>query len=50
MVKVRLSYVNRFGYGIQRAQRPLEMNGNPPPECTLSDSYFRVAIRRGSAM
>jgi ATP-dependent DNA helicase RecG len=41
-----LGYVNRFGYGIQRAQRLLAMNGNLPPEFSISDKFFRVVIRR----
>jgi hypothetical protein len=31
-----LGYVNRFGYGIQRAQKLLSTNGNPPAEFTFN--------------
>jgi len=32
-----LGFVNRFGYGIQRAQALLEQNGNPPATFDFSD-------------
>jgi len=41
-----LGYVNRFGYGIQRAQALLEQNGNPPPEFQADDRTFLALIRR----
>jgi len=41
-----LGYVNRFGYGIQRAEALLEQNGNPPPEFEIDDKVFLVTIRR----
>lgn len=40
-----LGYVNRFGYGIQRARSLLEQNGNPPPEFRATDKLFSVTIR-----
>jgi ATP-dependent DNA helicase RecG len=39
-----LGYINRFGYGIQLAQRLLERNRNPPPQFTADPSWFRVVI------
>lgn len=44
-----LGYVNRFGYGIQRAQALLAQNGNPPAEFTIDDKVFLVLIRRRPA-
>ncbi|NGZ07336.1 MAG: transcriptional regulator [Magnetococcales bacterium] len=44
-----LGYVNRFGYGIQRAQKLLQDNGNPPPEFQMDDRVFLVTIRRRPA-
>ena len=42
-----LGYVNRYGYGIQRAQEALRRNGNPPAEFTTDDpNNFLVIIRR----
>jgi ATP-dependent DNA helicase RecG len=32
-----LGFVNRFGYGIQRAMSLLEHNGNPAPEFKIDD-------------
>lgn len=40
-----LGYVNRFGYGIQRAQAVLEHNGNPPPEFQTDDRTFLALVR-----
>ena len=40
-----LGYVNRFGYGVARAKKILEENGNPPPEFNLEPSVFGVTIR-----
>ena len=40
-----LDYVNRFGYGILRAQELLHANGNPPLEFDISDRTFLVTIR-----
>jgi ATP-dependent DNA helicase RecG len=44
-----LGYVNRFGYGIQRAQAALQDNGNPPAEFDIDDRAFLAIIRRGAA-
>ena len=41
-----MDYVNRYGYGIQRAQDLLETNGNPPPEFEIDDKIFLVTLRR----
>jgi ATP-dependent DNA helicase RecG len=44
-----LGYVNKFGYGIQRAQAELAANGNPPAEFEADDRVFSVVLRRRSA-
>lgn len=41
-----MDYVNRYGYGIQRAQDLLVANGNPPPEFEIDDKVFLVTVRR----
>ncbi len=41
-----LGYVNRFGYGIQRAQSLLKENGNPPPEFVFEDPHAVLVIVR----
>lgn len=41
-----LGYVNRFGYGIQRAKALLAQNGNPPPEFEIVHPVVLVIIRR----
>lgn len=41
-----MGYVNRYGYGIQRAQAMLRENGNPPAEFEIDDKVFLVTIRR----
>ena len=41
-----MNYVNRYGYGIQRAQELLAANGNPPAEFEIDDKVFLVIIRR----
>jgi len=40
-----LGYVNRFGYGIQRATALLQQNGNPPPEFMADDRVFLNIFR-----
>lgn len=40
-----LGYVNRFGYGIQRADAALLANGNRPVEFTIDERVFAVTIR-----
>lgn len=42
-----MGYVNRFGFGIQHAQKLLEENGNPPAEFNFEDRVVAVTIRRG---
>lgn len=44
-----LGYVNRFGYGLQRAQALLAQNGNPPIEFDIDDRFFRVVVRKRAA-
>jgi ATP-dependent DNA helicase RecG len=41
-----LGYVNRFGYGIQRAQAALKENGNPPVEYTINDRTVLATIHQ----
>jgi ATP-dependent DNA helicase RecG len=43
-----LGFVNKFGYGIQRAQAALVDNGNPPAEFDVDELAFAVTIRRAS--
>lgn len=43
-----MDYVNRYGYGIQRAQELLVANGNPPAQFQIDDKVFLVTIRRRS--
>ncbi len=40
-----LGYTNRFGQGIARTLKSLELNGNPPPEFTFGAHLFSVIIR-----
>jgi ATP-dependent DNA helicase RecG len=42
-----LGYVNRFGFGLQRANQLLADNGNPPLELDVGAGYFAVVLRRG---
>jgi ATP-dependent DNA helicase RecG len=44
-----MGYVNRYGYGIQRAKALLRENGNPPPEFEIDDKVFLVTIRKRQA-
>ncbi len=41
-----MDYVNRYGYGIQRAQSLLQDNGNPPPDFEIDDKVVLVTIRK----
>lgn len=44
-----LGYVNRYGYGIQRAKAAMEQNGNPPIRFEVDDRAFLAIIpRRGT--
>lgn len=43
-----LGYVNRFGYGIQRAQTALKENGNPPALFEIDDRVFLATVRKKS--
>ncbi|MGH7077688.1 MAG: ATP-binding protein [Acetobacteraceae bacterium] len=42
-----LGFVQRFGIGIQTAQRALASNGNPPVEFDPQDTLVLATIRRG---
>ncbi len=39
-----MGFVNRFGYGIRRAERALKENGNPPLEVAIRDSSVTVTV------
>lgn len=41
-----LGYVNRFGYGIQRAQRLLRENGSPPAEFVFASHTVLATMRK----
>ena len=41
-----LGFVNRFGYGVQRAQTLLQQNGNPPPQFEFTEHSVLVKIFR----
>jgi ATP-dependent DNA helicase RecG len=41
-----LGFVNRFGYGVQRAQALLEQNGNPPPQFEFDERSVLVRVYR----
>lgn len=41
-----LGFVNRFGFGLQRAERLLADNGNPPLELDVDDRAFAATLRR----
>lgn len=43
-----MGYINRFGFGIQHAQKQLEENGNPPAEFSFEDRVVAVTIRRAA--
>ncbi|HMR67135.1 MAG TPA: ATP-binding protein [Anaerolineae bacterium] len=44
-----LGFVNRFGYGVQRAQALLAQNGNPPAEFEFDEHSFLVKVQRRRA-
>lgn len=44
-----LGFVNRFGYGVQRAQELLKQNGNPPAEFEFDEYTVLVKIFRRAA-
>ena len=44
-----LGFVNRFGYGVQRAQALLAQNGNPPAEFEFDEHAVLVKVYRRSA-
>jgi len=39
-----LGYVNRYGYGIQRAKAAMEKSGNPPIKFELDDRTFLATL------
>ncbi len=39
-----LGFVNRFGRGVERAQKALEANGSPPATFEFGDTFFGVTI------
>ena len=41
-----LGFVQRFGVGIQTAQRALADNGNPPAEFVPEDNLVLVTVRK----
>ena len=41
-----MDYVNRYGYGIQRANELLRQNGNPEAKFEIDDKIFLVSIRQ----
>lgn len=43
-----MGYVNRFGFGIQQAQKLLAENGNPQAEFSIEDRVVGITIRRGA--
>ena len=43
-----LGYVNRYGQGVQRAQKLLRDNGNAPPEFQTDHQWFSVRIPAAS--
>lgn len=42
-----LGFVNRFGYGVQRAQALLSENGNPPADFEFDEHAVLVKVYRG---
>lgn len=44
-----LGFVNRFGYGVQRALALLAQNGNPPAEFEFDEHSFLVKVYRRDA-
>jgi ATP-dependent DNA helicase RecG len=43
-----MGYVNRFGFGIQQAQKLLAENANPPAELSIEDRVVAITIRRSA--
>lgn len=43
-----LGFVQRFGVGIQTAQKALAANGNPPAEFDVEDALVMAGVRRAS--
>jgi ATP-dependent DNA helicase RecG len=41
-----LSFVQKFGFGIQNARAALRANGNPQPEFTVEQSHVLVTVRK----
>ena len=41
-----LGYVNRYGYGIRRAQHVMDSNGSPPVEFTPEKHHFLAVLKK----
>lgn len=41
-----LGFINRFGYGVQRAKALLANNGNPEPDFEFSSVWVKVTVRK----
>jgi predicted HTH transcriptional regulator len=39
-----LGYTNRFGHGIARTIKSLELNGNPPAQFAFDQVSFQVTV------
>lgn len=44
-----MNYVNRYGYGIQRAFSLLKANGNPEPQFEIDDKVFSVTLGKAKS-
>lgn len=44
-----LGFVNRFGYGVQRAQALLQKNGNPPADYAFDDRTVLVKVHQAQS-
>jgi predicted HTH transcriptional regulator len=42
---LQLKYVNRFNFGIRRAQTALQQNGNPLAEFNIQQDAFAVTVK-----
>ncbi|WP_200252550.1 hypothetical protein [Lamprobacter modestohalophilus] len=47
--RVALGFVNRFGYGVQRAQALLQKNGNPPADYAFDDRTVLVKVHQAQS-
>lgn len=44
-----LGFVNRFGYGVQRAQALLQKNGNPPADYAFDDRTVLAKVHQAQS-